>query len=87
VVRSHIADVRIRQAHDLPGIAGIGEDFLVACEARVKNDLAATAGLSSRRAAAKYSSVLERECRATCEGLGQCVLQKISFRCRVDRCR
>jgi hypothetical protein len=84
VIGADVADVGIRQADDLPGVTRVGEDFLIAGEAGVKNDFAATAGLSARRAAVKDSSVLERERRATCEGLGQCVLQKISFRCRVD---
>jgi hypothetical protein len=86
-VRAHVADVGIGQADDLPGIAGIGENFLVTGEAGVENDFAGTAGASARRAAAKDASVLERESRATCEGFGQCVLQKISFRCRVNRGR
>jgi hypothetical protein len=85
VVRAHVADVGIRQADDLSGVAGIGENFLVAGEAGIENDFATTAGASARRAAVKDASVLERENRATCEGFGQCVLQKISFRCRVDR--
>jgi len=55
----------IRQAHDLPGVAGVGEDFLVSGEAGVKNDFAATARASARRAAVKDSSVLERERRAS----------------------
>jgi hypothetical protein len=77
-----VADVRICEADDLPGIAGIGEYFLIAGEAGIKNDFAATADASARRTAIKYSSVLERERRACCGGLVQCVLQKMSSRCR-----
>jgi len=57
--------MRIGEADDLPGIAGIGEDFLIAGKAGIKNDFAATAGASARRTAVKYSSVLERESRAS----------------------
>jgi len=57
--------VRIRQADDLAGIARIGENFLIASEAGVENDFAASAGASARRASVKYSSVLERENRAS----------------------
>ena len=77
----------ICEADNLTGITGIGENFLVSREAGVKNDFAASAGASTRRAAVKDSSVLERERRASYEGLVQCVLQKISFRRRVDRRR
>ena len=85
-IRTHIADVRIRQAHDLTGIARIGENFLVTSEAGIKNDFAAATGDCTRRASVKDSSVLEREYRATFGGLLQCVvLQKSSFRCRIHR--
>ena len=81
-IGADVADVGIREADDLPGIAGIGEYFLVTGEAGIENDFAATTGASARRATVKYSSVLERESRACCEGLVQCVLQKMSSRCR-----
>jgi hypothetical protein len=84
VIRTDVADVRIRERDDLAAIAGIGENFLVTSEAGIKNDLAATAGASARRAAVKDSPVLEREYRADCGGLVQCVLPKKSFGCRVD---
>jgi len=57
--------VRIRQADDLAGIARIGENFLIAGEAGIENNFAASAGASTRRASVKYSSVLERENRAS----------------------
>src|SRR5277367_2531601 len=78
-VRAYIADMGIRQAHSLPGIAGIGENFLVAGKTGIENDFATAAGSSASRTTVKNSSVLERERRATCEGLVQCVLQKMSF--------
>ena len=73
----------IREANNLAGIAGVGENFLIAGEGSIENDFAAAARASARRTAVKNSSVLEREYRATCEGLRQCVLQKRSFRSRV----
>jgi hypothetical protein len=86
-IRAYISDMGIREADDLPGVAGIGENFLVAGQAGVENDFTAAARASARRASVKYSSVLERERRASSEGLVQCVLQKmcrLSFRCGVD---
>ncbi len=78
-IGADVADVGIGEANDLPGIAGIGEYFLIAGEAGIENDFAAAAGASARRTTVKYSSVLERERRACCGGLVQCVLQKMSF--------
>jgi hypothetical protein len=69
--------MRIGEADDLSGVAGIGENFLVAGKTGVENDLTAAARESARRAAVKDSSVLERERRASNEGLVQCVLQKM----------
>ena len=84
-IRADISDVGIRQANNLAGIAGVGENFLITGEAGIKNDFAAAARASACRTSVKYSSVLERENRATCEGLRQCGLLKRSFRCRVYR--
>jgi hypothetical protein len=66
--------VRVSEADNLAGIAGVGENFLVTSEAGIKNDFSAVARASARRAAFKYSSVFQREDRATCELLRQCVL-------------
>jgi hypothetical protein len=60
-VGADVADVRIGEADDLPGVAGIGEDFLVAGEAGIENDFAAAPGDGSGRAPCKDSPVLERE--------------------------
>ena len=76
-IRAHVSDMGISEADDLPGVARIGENFLVAGEAGVENDFAAAACASARRASVKNSSVLERERRASFEGLVQCVLQKM----------
>ena len=64
-VGANVADVRIGEADDLARIARIGENFLVTSKASIENDFAATAGASARRTAVKYSSVLERESRAS----------------------
>lgn len=78
-----VADVRIREADDLAGIARVGENFLVARETGIENDFAATTGASARRATLKYATVFERENRAACERLRQRVLLRNSFRSRV----
>jgi hypothetical protein len=62
----------------LPGITGVAENFLITGETGIENDFAATTGARTRRTAVKNSPVLERENRATCGDLVQCVLQKIS---------
>jgi hypothetical protein len=71
--------VRIGQADDLPGVAGIGEDFLVAGEAGIENDFAAPAGASTRRASVKDPPVLQRERRAASLRRGQWLLLAESF--------
>jgi hypothetical protein len=77
--------VRVRETHDLAGITRVGENFLVAGQAGVENDFAATTRASAGRAAFKDSSILEREYRATCGVQRQCILQRSSFRCGVHR--
>jgi hypothetical protein len=66
--------VRIRQADDLSGIAGVGENFLVTGEASIENDFAAAARDRARRAAVKYAPVFQREDRGSVLNFGQCVL-------------
>jgi hypothetical protein len=58
-----ISDVRVGETDNLAGITGVGEYFLVAGEAGIKNDFAAATGTSARRAPVKYAPVLERENR------------------------
>jgi hypothetical protein len=60
-IRAHIADVRISEADNLAGIAGIAEDLLIPREAGIKNDFTAAARTSARSAPVKGSSVLQRE--------------------------
>jgi hypothetical protein len=57
-----ISDMRVGQADDLPGITGVGENFLVSGEAGIKNDFAAAARNRAGRAAVKYAPVFQREC-------------------------
>jgi hypothetical protein len=59
VIDAHVADVRIRQRDDLPAIAGVGEDFLVAGERGVEHHLA-------HRVAGRTNAGAE-EGRAVCE--------------------
>jgi hypothetical protein len=47
----------------LPGIAGIGENFLITGEAGVENDFAAAARDRARGAAVKDAPVFQRENR------------------------
>src|SRR5882672_1760205 len=58
-VRSHISDVRIGQADNLPRVAGVGEDFLVSRETGVKNNFAAAPCICPRGASLKNSSVFK----------------------------
>jgi hypothetical protein len=67
--------VGISQANNLPGIAGISENFLVTGEARIENDFAAAARDRARRAAIKYAPVLERQSCGTMQNFGQCALR------------
>jgi hypothetical protein len=57
-IRADISNMRISQADNLAGIAGIGENFLITGEAGIENDFAAAARASACRAAVKYSPVL-----------------------------
>jgi hypothetical protein len=66
--------VRIRQTDDLPGIAGIGENFLITGEAGVENDFAAAARNRASRAAIKDAPVFQREYRGSVLNFGQWVL-------------
>jgi len=57
--------VRIGEANDLAGVAGIGENFLVTGEAGIKNDFAAAARYGAGCAAVKDASVFERKNRGS----------------------
>jgi hypothetical protein len=70
-VRANVSDVRVREADDLPCVAGVGEDFLVSGEAGIKNDFAAPARDCAGRAAIKYAPVFQRECGGSVLNFGQ----------------
>jgi hypothetical protein len=70
--------VRVSEADNLPGITGIGENFLVTGEAGIENDFAAAARDGARRAAVKYAPVFQREDRGSVLNFGQWVLPYIS---------
>ena len=78
-IRADIADVGIRQANNLAGIAGIGENFLVTGEAGIENDFAAPARDRAGCAAVKYAPVFEREDCGSMLDFRQCVLRTASF--------
>jgi hypothetical protein len=54
--------VWISEANNLPGITGVGENFLVTGEAGIKNDFAAPARDRAGRTAVKYAPVFQRKC-------------------------
>jgi len=58
----------------LPGIAGIGKDFLITGKAGIENDFAAAARNRARRAAVKDAPVFQRENRGSVLNFGQWVL-------------
>src|SRR5260370_22010856 len=76
---AEVADVRVGEADDLPGVTGVGEDFLVAGEAGVENDFSAAARGSACGPPVKDAPVLEREDRGTCGWFGQRDLQEDSL--------
>ena len=83
-IRANISDVGIGQTNNLPGVAGIGEHFLIAGEAGIENNFSAAARDRASRAAVKYAPVLERQNCGSMQNFGQCVL-RCSFFQRFDR--
>jgi len=78
-VRADVADVRIGQANNLPGVAGIGENFLITGEAGIENNFAAPARDGAGSAAVKDAPVFERECGGSMRNFRQVVLRTASF--------
>jgi len=74
-----VADVRIGQADDLAGIAGIAEDLLIAGKTGIENDFAAAARSSASRPAVKDAPVFERQGSAVVLQQVQGVLPEKSF--------
>jgi|SRR5690349_24730808 hypothetical protein len=60
-IGADVADMRIGQADNLPGIARIAEDFLITGETGIKNNLAAAPCAGAGSTPVKGSPVLERE--------------------------
>src|SRR5574343_641935 len=56
-----VADVRIRESHDLPAIARVSEDFLVAGDGGVEHHFADGLAGGADRGADKDRAVCERE--------------------------
>jgi len=63
--------VRIGEADNLPGVTGIGENFLVTGEAGIENDFAAAARDGARSAAVKDAPVFECEYGGAMLNFGQ----------------
>ncbi len=70
-VCADVADVRIGQANNLPGVTGVRENFLVTGEAGIENDFPAAARNGARRTAIKNASVFQRENRGSLRNFGQ----------------
>jgi hypothetical protein len=58
----------------LPGVTGVGENFLVTGKTGIENDFAAAARDRAGRAAVKDAPVFQREDRGSVRNFGQCVL-------------
>jgi len=61
-ISANISNVWIGETNNLPGVAGVGENFLVTGEAGIKNDFATPARDRAGRAAVKYAPVFQRKC-------------------------
>jgi hypothetical protein len=66
--------VRIGKTDDLPGVAGVGENFLITGEAGIENDFPAAARDRACGAAVKDAPVFQREYRGSVLNFGQWVL-------------
>jgi hypothetical protein len=71
-----ISDVRIGQADNLAGVAGIRENFLISGEAGVENNFSAAARDGASSAAVKYAPVFQRESGRSVLNFGQFVLPR-----------
>jgi hypothetical protein len=79
-IRAYIPDVRIGEANNLPGVTGVGENFLISGEAGIKNDFAAPARDRAGRAAVKDAPVFQREYGGPMLNFVQWILRRKSFR-------
>jgi hypothetical protein len=60
-IRADVADVGIRQAYNLAGVAWIGENFLIPGKAGIENNFPAAASDSPGAAAVKNAPIFERK--------------------------
>jgi hypothetical protein len=70
-VGADVSDVRVGQTDNLPGITGVGENFLVTGEAGVENNFSAAARDGAGGAAIKDAPVFQREGRGSVLNFGQ----------------
>ena len=70
--------MRICQANDLPGVAGVGEYFLISRKAGIENNFAAAARDRAGCTAVKYAPVFQSEGGRSVLNFGQCVLREWS---------
>jgi hypothetical protein len=73
-IGADVADVRVGEANDLAGVAGIGENFLVTGEAGIENDFTAAARDGAGGATVKDAPVFEGESGRAMRNFGQFVL-------------
>ncbi len=66
--------MRVGEADNLPGIAWVGENFLVTGEAGIENDFAAAARDGARGAPVKQAPVFQREGRVSVRNFCQWIL-------------
>ena len=71
VVGADIADMREREGDDLPGIGGVGEDFLVAGHGGVEADLADRMAGGAEAEAFEHGAVGEHQERRSAAGSDQ----------------
>jgi hypothetical protein len=70
-VGADVSNVRVSQTNNLPGITGVGENFLVTGEAGVENNFSAAARDGAGGAAIKDAPVFQREGRGSVLNFGQ----------------
>jgi hypothetical protein len=73
-IRADVANVRVGEADNLPGVAWVGENLLVTGEAGIENDFAAAARDSAGGAAFKDAPVFQRERRRSVRNFRQWIL-------------
>ncbi len=81
VIDAGVADMRIGERDDLPGIGGVGKDFLIAGHGRIENHLAAGLSIGADGAAMKYAAICQGQYRGSSQrNVLQCSLRKTARR-------